>query len=111
VVERERDVIDLVAPMMHESVRTKMTIHHSDWFDWVDRLDPFSRETYNGVFFDLFVGNGVELMGSAIWIMRRLQDKFPQATRRILGFPEEMLERYAGAFAGLETFYASFTEN
>lgn len=84
VIEREPDVIELVG---HHLPKCKIVC--ADW----DKYKP--RKKFDGVFFDLFVGEGKELFPFAVVRMIELRERFPAATCRILGFPNETLLRAA----------------
>jgi hypothetical protein len=76
VVERERDVIDLVGPLLPQE---KLEIVHDDFWNWRGKVD--------GVFFDLFVGDGRELVGHALRAYILLFEQFGDIPIHILGFP------------------------
>ena len=77
VIERELDVIKLVAPHL-----PKCEIVHGDFWCHQGKVD--------GVLFDLFVGNGMELVGQALRTFVLLLEKYPDAAIRIHGFPDQM---------------------
>ena len=77
VVEVEPDVITLVQPHLPPSA--KVEIVAGDFWDWEGRPD--------GVFYDLFVGDGSTLAAEALRTMLDLRERFPGATTlRIHGF-------------------------
>ena len=77
VVEVEPDVITLVQPHLPPSA--KIEIVAGDFWDWEGQPD--------GVFFDLFVGDGSTLAAEALRTMMELRERFPGATTlRIHGF-------------------------
>ena len=77
VVEVEPDVITLVQPHLPPSA--KIEIVAGDFWDWEGRPD--------GVFYDLFVGDGSTLAAEALRTMLELRERFPAATTlRIHGF-------------------------
>jgi hypothetical protein len=82
VIEREKDVIDLVGPRLP---REKLEIVHRDFWDWRD-AQPDS------VFFDLFVGNGLELIGHAIRVFILLTERFGDIPIHIFGFPNRLFD-------------------
>lgn len=86
VVERDPDVIKLIRPYIPEC-----RIVEADWYEYEPDHDV------DGVFFDLFVGKGEDLWPGAFREMMRLMDRFPGATHRILGFPNDSLIRQAKA--------------
>lgn len=81
VVEIEQDVIDLVGPLLKLD---RLEIVHGDFRDWDGAAD--------GIFYDLFVGNGHELRHDAWMVFLRLCSQFQQAeTIRIHGFDNDAL--------------------
>ena len=76
VLEVEPDVITLVQPHLPRSA--KVEIVAGDFWTWDGRPD--------GVFYDLFVGDGHALASEAVRTMIELRDRFPDATVRIHGF-------------------------
>lgn len=81
VVEIEQDVIDMVGPLLKPD---KLEIVHGDFRDWDSAAD--------GIFYDLFVGNGYELRHDAWMVFLRLCTQFQQAdTIRIHGFDNDAL--------------------
>jgi hypothetical protein len=96
VVEVEPDVITLVQPHLPPSA--KVEIVAGDFWEWEGQPD--------GVFYDLFVGDGLTLAAEALRTMLELRERFPGATTlRIHGFNNaklcEMTEEisYAGRLA------------
>jgi threonine dehydrogenase-like Zn-dependent dehydrogenase len=83
VVEREKDVIELIKPLI-----PNCTIINDDWYNY-----PVKQA--DGVFYDLFVGEGESLYMDAIEEMIGLRRKFPNATCRILGFHNDNLQNIA----------------
>ncbi len=81
VVEREQDVIDLVAPLV-----PPVEIVHGDFWEW-------DGPTPDGVFFDLFVGNGRELVPDALRAYVQMFQWFSGATIRIHGFNNAWFSR------------------
>lgn len=79
VVEREKDVIELVAPCL-----PAVEIEHGDFWDW-------NGPQPDGVFLDLFVGNGHELLPDAIRAYVEMFQWFPGAIIRIHGFNNDRL--------------------
>ncbi|MBU6231567.1 class I SAM-dependent methyltransferase [Patescibacteria group bacterium] len=90
VIERERDVINLVGPQLPRDNRIK--ILHGDFWD----LDPWVMDKVDGVFYDLFVGDGPKLYPQALRVWFQLHEKWPDAVRRIHGFNNEQLESLDG---------------
>ena len=85
VVEREPDVIAAVAPHLPGE---KLRIVEGDFFNYHRDFEP------EGVFFDLFVGNGHELMQNAVSMSFALRRRFPAAeVLRIHGFNNDALAR------------------
>jgi len=83
VVEIERDVIDLIGPQLKPE---KLQIVQGDFRDWDGEAD--------GIFYDLFVGNGHELRHEAKLVFLRLCAQFQQVeTIRIHGFDNTVLAR------------------
>lgn len=88
VVERERDVIDLVLPHLPHK---KLQVVHADFWDF--------REQADGVFYDLFVGNGRQLALEALRVFVRLAERYPRPIR-IHGFNNDFFGRiWDGAHA------------
>lgn len=81
VVEKERDVIDLVGPLLPQD---KLTLVHDDFWNWQGSVD--------GVFFDLFVGDARQLVGHALRVYLLLFERFGNIPIHILGFPNRMFE-------------------
>ncbi len=81
VVEREQDVIDLVAPLV-----PAVEIVHGDFWEW-DGCMP------DGIFFDLFVGNGRELISDALRAYVQMFQWFRGAYIRIHGFNNDWFHR------------------
>ena len=80
VVEKERDVIDLLFPHLpHE----KLVVEHGDFWDWDEPAD--------GVFFDLLVGDGHARRFEALRAYVHLVQKFPRPIR-IHGFDNEYFD-------------------
>jgi hypothetical protein len=84
VIEKEQDVIDLISPFIPHD---KLTIKLGDFWDWDG--DP---QTIDGVFYDLFVGNGVELQFEAINVYVQLAQRFKRPIR-IHGFDNKFLDK------------------
>ena len=82
VVEREQDVIDLISPHIPHD---KLTIEHGDFWEW-------DGDNVDGVFFDLFVGNGKDLMFDALRTYIHLAERFPRPIR-IHGFNNDSLDK------------------
>ena len=82
VVERERDVIDLVRPHLPQE---KLVIEHGDFWDW-----DWDGQV-DGVFFDLFVGDGAALRFEALRTYIHLVQRFPRPIR-IHGFNNDYLD-------------------
>jgi hypothetical protein len=81
VVEREKDVIDLVSPYI-----PAVEIEYGDFWEW-------DGPTPDGVFFDLLVGNGRELVPDALRAYVQMFQWFPGATIRIHGFNNNWFRR------------------
>lgn len=90
VIERSRDVIDLVSPLIPHD---KLMIIHEDWAN-ADAGDLPA----DGVFFDLFVGNGQDFFGEAVSVaedvLRRWKD---QPLIRVHGLPNPLIADIAFA--------------
>jgi hypothetical protein len=82
VIEREKDVIDLVSPFMPHG---KLEILHGDFWD-------YAGPTPDGVFFDLLVGDGYALLPDALVSYSQMLQWFPSATIRIHGYNNKMFE-------------------
>jgi hypothetical protein len=91
VVERSQDVIDLISPLIPHD---KLTIIHEDWF----AIDADFLPKADGVFFDLFVGNGMDLFGEAVHvsvdILQRWKSHLPV---RVHGLPNPLVSEIAQA--------------
>lgn len=86
VIEREKDVIKMIKPWLPKE---KLQVLHGDFWD----LEQWVMDPVNGVLFDLFVGNGRELMTQAIRVRIMLREKFPKAdVIRIHGFNNEQMD-------------------
>jgi hypothetical protein len=84
VVEREKDVINLVAPLLSPD---RVTVIHDDWWEYQHPVCP------SGVFYDLIVGNGWEEFPHALRAMFTMKESYPNAnTYRVHGYPSEALE-------------------
>ncbi len=82
VIERELDVIRMIAP--HLPRHPGLEIKHGDFFD--------ERGEYEGIFYDLFVGSGAKLVHEATGVYLYLLTQFPAArTIRIHGFNNDDL--------------------
>ncbi len=91
VVERSQDVVDLVLPSLDE-LDTPIEVVVMDWHDFPDVTEARERD-FDGVFFDLFVGDGPSLVGMAMREMIWMTERFPEAkTRRIHGMNNDFLE-------------------
>ena len=98
VVEREQDVIDLVAPLVPQE---KLHVVHGDFWNYRGRRP-------DGVLFDLFVGDGRQLLPDAIVAYSQMVQWFPKATIRIHGYNNKMFEPIQEAIlAAKETFNAN----
>lgn len=82
VVERDPDVIELIRKHV-----PKCRIVCADWYKYK------TQAKVDGVFFDLFVGNGHSLIPAAIREMISLRERFPNVVHRILGFNNETLNQ------------------
>jgi hypothetical protein len=85
VVEREKDVIRLVKPLVPKDSR--IDIVHADWYKFTPDEQP------DGVFYDLFVGDADNgLLAMAIREIIELKRRFPTAgVFRIHGFNSDKL--------------------
>ena len=90
VVEREQDVIDLVQPCLPQD---KLTILHGDFWDLADWYTLAEESKPDGVFYDLFVGDGAALYPQAIPVWIQLSEQYPGTVRRIFGFPNDSLQQ------------------
>ena len=78
VVERSLDVIDLVGPVVPSK---NLEIVHADWYEYNPDVQP------DGVFYDLFVGKGRQLIGEFLREMITMRERFPSASVfRVHGF-------------------------
>ena len=78
VVERSQDVIDLVGPLVPSK---NLEIVHADWYEYNPDFRP------DGVFYDLFVGDGRQLIGAFVREMITMRERFPSASVfRVHGF-------------------------
>lgn len=84
VVERDKDVINLVAPLLQPN---RVAIIHADWREYQHPICP------NGVFYDLIVGNCRSEIGHALRAMFTMQESYPEASEfRVHGYNSEVLE-------------------
>lgn len=84
VIERDRDVINLIAPLLKPN---RVTIIHEDWWEYQHPVSP------NGVFYDLIVGDGHSEFGHALRAMFTMKESYPKATTyRVHGYNSEVLE-------------------
>ena len=84
VVERDKDVINLVAPLL---LPDRVTVIHADWWEYQHPVSP------NGVFYDLIVGDGRQEFGHALRAMFTMKESYPNATTyRVHGYNSEELE-------------------
>ena len=81
VIEREKDVIDLVTPLV-----PAVEIVHGDFWQW-------DGPTPDGVFFDLFVGNGRDLVPDALRAYVQMSQWLRGAHIRIHGFNNDFFHR------------------
>jgi hypothetical protein len=92
VVERERDVIDLVGPQLPTE---KLTIVEGAWED----VDPASLPPADGVLYDLFVSqNAIQLLGDAIDVAAEALMRWnggDDFVVRVHGFPPDLIARAA----------------
>ncbi len=84
VIEREQDVIDLIRPHI-----PKCEIIHADF--WDSDIDA------DGIFFDLFVGDGRQLIFDAMRVFLQLSNLYPLV--RIHGFKNEHFQKLTDAVA------------
>ncbi len=78
VVERSQDVINLVGPLVPSK---NLEIVHADWYQYNPDFQP------DGVFYDLFVGDGHSLIGAFVREMITMKERFPSASVfRVHGF-------------------------
>lgn len=84
VIERNKDVIKMVRPL----IPYDFEVIEGDF--WEVARDLSEEGTVDGVFYDLFVGKGKDLMSAAMRVWIDLRELFPLAVRRIHGFPSEM---------------------
>jgi hypothetical protein len=94
VVERDKDVIDLVSPHLPEAPPTSVV--HADWYDYRPDRPP------DGVFYDLFAGDGRELVPEAIAEMIAMRRRFGDVTILIHGFHNRRLREIADAAVAAE---------
>ncbi len=95
VVERCKDVIDLVWPHLAPNGRPEggplLTVWRGDWWDvrpdvLADLVGPV-----DGVFFDLLVGNGRELIGEAIYATKDARRRWPGVPTRVFGMNSDVI--------------------
>ena len=82
VVEREKEIIDFISPFIDAK---NVQIIHADWNEYEH------HEKVDGVLYDLFVGEGKQLIGEALLVRIELYLKFPGAHCLIHGFNNEKL--------------------
>lgn len=87
VVEQERDVIDLVLPHLPKE---KLEVVHGDFWKYDGAAD--------GVFYDLFVGDGRQLANEALHVFVQLAQEFPRPIR-IHGFNNDYFNKLWDAVA------------
>lgn len=97
VIEREPDVVQLVSPFLLRQygaayLAKKCMIIQTDWEDY---LTPWMPEQYNGVFYDLLVGDGRALFPFALRTMIELVRQFGEKPIRIHGYNNDHLRRIA----------------
>lgn len=91
VVERERDVIELIGPQVPQH---KLTIIEGDFH----KFSPADFSPVDGVFYDLYVGNAFDLLGDAgrtlagLMATYSLSEDFPI---RIHGFSQSIIRGLA----------------
>lgn len=101
VVERSPDVIALVGPHLPKLAGGRaIDFLVGDWndeatHDAVARAN--ARAKFDGVFFDLFVGDGPAQFGSTLRVMLDLRARFPAALCRIHGFANDHLNSLCAA--------------
>jgi hypothetical protein len=88
VVERERDVIELVGPLLPGG---KLELVHGDFWD---QERTGSLADVSGVFWDLFVGHGPTLVASAVEVMSTIRERWGGRVR-IHGVPNDMIATLA----------------
>lgn len=81
VVEREHDVIDLVLPHLPQG---KLEVVHGDFWEY--------KEPADGVFYDLFVGDGRQLAMEALHVFVQLAQEYPRPIR-IHGFNNDYFDK------------------
>lgn len=93
VVERERDVIELIGPQVPHD---KLTIIEGDFHQMT--CADFGDVDVDGVFYDLFVGNAFDLLGEAGQVMASLMVMWsldPEFPIRIHGFSQVIVRGIA----------------
>lgn len=97
VVERNPDVIEMISPHVPQK---HLEIVNKDWYDYKPRFKP------DGVFFDLFVGDGPSLYFLAIREMISIYRRFPSSKQnRIHGFCNESLQAIGEANKKLNEYH------
>ena len=93
VVERNPDVIEMMKPTLPAVLGDmKLRILRGDFYE--SRLD----DVYDGVFYDLFVGDGRELTVQALRAMLEMKRRFTKATTfRIHGMSNDYLNQVTDA--------------
>lgn len=84
VVERSREVIEMIGPMVPAR---KLRIVHADWNEWKP-----GRRKVDAVLYDLLVGDGRELLPNAICATIDIIRRFGNVPRQVHGYPQKMLE-------------------
>lgn len=101
VVERSPDVIALVGPHLPRLAGGRaIDFLVGDWNDEATHdavARAHARAKFDGVFFDLFVGDGPAQFGSALRVMLDLRARFPAALCRIHGFANDHLNSLCAA--------------
>lgn len=106
VVEKCHDVIKMMFPPLQEQAHgfVPISLIHGDFWEYA-KLGG----NYDGVFYDLLVGNGDDLQGQAIGDMLKIKRLFSTAkTFRIHGMSNEYLNELTDGIRHVETSYHQF---
>lgn len=106
VVEREHDVISAVWDELPHGGDTQLMCIEDDF--WRVASDA---EGFDGVFYDLFVGDGRELTGDAIRCRFELDDIFGEIPIRIHGFENERLDHLSSGRAAAKKLFEGMAKN
>jgi hypothetical protein len=96
VVEWSRDVIDLVMPLVSPPGSPSgefppVTVYQADWWGISPQRLADDVGRVDGVYFDLLVGDGRQLIGEAFQAMQDMRSRWPGVPHRVFGVNNDML--------------------